>query len=327
MKCLTAGKNEEGVRLSRFVLQVTKDLPNGLLYKSFRKGRIKVNGRRAAPDSRLVTGDVVELYLNDEFFPQGPPSPTSSPITAGPLPTFSVVWEDASIAILYKPAGVLCHADEGGHATLLDAFTARLAATGEYDPAIENSFAPALCNRLDRGTEGLVIAAKTYAALRDMNELLREGSVSKRYLCITCGRPPQGLHEAFLSRDKTAKRVTVGPAQCEGAKPIATQVRIAQTCGRFALCEVELLTGRTHQIRAHLAYLGASLLGDGKYGDAALNRQLGLRRQALCAYKLSFAPVLPTQNSLAHLAGMQFTAEDAQLPQLWAKLCAAEQDT
>ena len=170
MKKFTAGANEDGVRLSRFVEGVTSGLPRSLLYKSFRNKRVKVNGRRAEPDARLAAGDVIELYINDEFFPEKP-APAAKP--ARRQPPVTVVYEDADIAVLYKPAHLLCHSDRTGDANLIDAFTAQLAAAGQYDPHAEQRFAPALCNRLDRGTEGLVIAAKNYAALLDMNEIIR----------------------------------------------------------------------------------------------------------------------------------------------------------
>ena len=178
MKSYTAGANEDGVRLSRFVQSVTANFPNSLLYKSFRNKRIKVNGKRAEPDTRLSAGDLIELYINDEFFPVGKPTAK----TAKPprrQPPVTVVYEDENFAVLYKPAHLLCHSDRTGDANLVDAFAAQLEAQGKYDPHAENRFAPALCNRLDRGTEGLVLAAKTYQALRDLNTIIRDDLMKK----------------------------------------------------------------------------------------------------------------------------------------------------
>ena len=191
MKKYTAGENENGVRLSRFVESVTKDLPRSLMYKSFRNKRIKVNGKRAEPDTRLATGDVIELYINDEFFPA---HPVQHKPAVRRQPPVTVIYEDASIAVLYKPAHLLCHSDRTGDPNLVDAFAAQLQAQGKYDPHAENRFAPAICNRLDRGTEGLVIAAKTYAALRDMNEIIRQDWMKKEYLTITVGAPAGSAH-------------------------------------------------------------------------------------------------------------------------------------
>ena len=178
MKSFTAGPNENGVRLSRFVEGVTKDMPRSMMYKAFRNKRIKVNGKRAEPDTRLSAGDLIELYINDEFFPVGKPTAK----TAKPprrQPPVTVVYEDENFAVLYKPAHLLCHSDRTGDANLVDAFTSYLEAKGEYDPHAEKRFAPALCNRLDRGTEGLVLAAKSYAALRDLNAIIRDDMMKK----------------------------------------------------------------------------------------------------------------------------------------------------
>ena len=192
MKSFTAGPNENGVRLSRFVEGVTRDMPRSMMYKAFRNKRIKVNGKRAEPDTRLNTGDLIELYINDEFFPVGKPAAK----TAKPprrQPPVTVVYEDENFAVLYKPAHLLCHSDRTGDANLVDAFAAYLEAKGEYDPHAEKRFAPALCNRLDRGTEGLVLAAKSYAALRDLNAIIRDDMMKKEYLTITVGGPLCGL--------------------------------------------------------------------------------------------------------------------------------------
>ena len=180
MKSFTAGPNENGVRLSRFVEGVTKDMPRSMMYKAFRNKRIKVNGKRAEPDTRLSAGDLIELYINDEFFPVG--KPTAKTAKPRRQPPVTVVYEDENFAVLYKPAHLLCHSDRTGDANLVDAFAAYLEAKGEYDPHAEKRFAPALCNRLDRGTEGLVLAAKSYAALRDLNAIIRDDMMKKEYL-------------------------------------------------------------------------------------------------------------------------------------------------
>ena len=178
MKSFTAGANENDVRLSRFVEGVTKDMPRSMMYKAFRNKRIKVNGKRAEPDTRLKTGDLIEMYINDEFFPPEGVKPKATPPRRQPPVT--VIYEDANFAVLYKPAHLLCHSDRTGDANLVDAFAAYLEAKGEYDPHAEQRFAPALCNRLDRGTEGLVLAAKSYTALRDLNAIIRDDLTEKR---------------------------------------------------------------------------------------------------------------------------------------------------
>lgn len=190
MKQYTATANDDGVRLSRFVQSVTRDLPTSLLYKSFRNKRIKVNGKKGAPEDRIQAGDLIELYINDEFFPpEGAKPAPKAPKKQPNQPKVTIIYEDENIAVLYKPTHLLCHSDRTGDANLVDAFTQYLAQKGEYDPHGENRFKPGICNRLDRGTEGLVIAAKSYAALRDMNEIIRTDLLKKEYYTITVGIP------------------------------------------------------------------------------------------------------------------------------------------
>lgn len=307
MKSFTAGSNEDGVRLSRFVQNVTTNFPNSLLYKSFRNKRIKVNGKKAVPEYRLTAGDVIELYINDEFF-----IPTQTVNKPLPLPrhqpTVDVIYEDERIAVLYKPAHLLCHSDRTGDANLVDAFTSYLIQKGEYQPQQEHHFSPALCNRLDRGTEGLVLAAKDYQALRDLNSIIREDLLQKEYLTITFGIPPQGKHIAYLRHEEKNNKVTVRSTPLEGFKQIITQVDILEKSGPFALCRIGLITGRTHQIRAHLSFLGAPVLGDIKYGNRKINQRTDTKTQALCAARLTFCQ-LPEENTLHYLSGKNIQLE------------------
>lgn len=311
MKRFIAGKNEEGARLSRFVQSVTTGLPVSLMYKSFRSKRIKVNGKKGAPDTRLCAGDIVELYLNDEFFAasSAPQPEPAAPQKRAPL---QIVYEDEQIAALYKPTHLLCHSDRTGDANLLDRWVAHLTETGEYDAAAEAAFTPALCNRLDRGTEGLVLAAKTYAALRDMNAIIHDGHIRKEYLCITVGIPPKGRHAAYLLHKEKHNRSVVRALPATGYHEILTDVSILKTKGPFALCRIGLLTGRTHQIRAHLAFLGAPVLGDEKYGNRKWNGRCGKKTQQLCAVRVAFESI-PQENTLCYLSGRVIELPDPKI--------------
>lgn len=321
MKRYEAGPNEAGMRLSRFIKKVTHNLPDSLMHKGFRNRRIKVNAQRALPEQRLNLGDIVELYINDEFFPETPKAAACNN-TVPPKADFDIIYEDDNIAILYKPAGLLSHSDAAGASNLLDSYIQVLISRKEFKPEDQHYFSPALCNRLDRGTEGLVLAAKQAAALRDANRLISKGAVRKIYRCICEGTPPEGIHTAFLVRDKSNKTVTVSGSPAPNAKEIVTGIRVVAKAEGFSLCQIDLLTGRTHQIRAHLAYLGTPLYGDRKYGLD--KKKPGYSRQALCAWQLSFASPLADAGELAYLSGKSFTVTDAQLPRQWDALLAGK---
>lgn len=318
MKRFVAGKNEAEVRLSRFVGSVTTGLPASLMYKSFRNKRIKVNGKKGAPDDRLREGDVIELYLNDEFFP-GNASQTARQPPRKKAPPLSIVYEDGNIAALYKPAHLLCHSDRTGDASLVEMFQKTLAQRGEYDAGAEATFSPALCNRLDRGTEGLVLAAKNYAALRDMNEIIRRGLLQKEYCCITAGIPPKGRHTAYLRHAEKNNKADVRAAEAPGYKQIITDISIRKIKGPLALCRIGLVTGRTHQIRAHLAFLGAPVLGDIKYGNRKWNERLGCKTQELCAVCVRFAQI-PAENTFSYLSGRTIALQDPEIEKRFAAL-------
>lgn len=202
-----------------------------------------------------------------------------------------------------------------------DAFASYLEAKGEYDPHAEKRFAPALCNRLDRGTEGLVLAAKSYAALRDLNAIIRDDMMKKEYLTITVGAPPQGRFVAWLQHSEKNNKVRIHARESEGYKQIITEVTVIRQAGPFALCRIGLITGRTHQIRAHLAYLGHPVLGDIKYGNHKMNERTGLKTQALCAQRLTFGRI-PEENTLHYLSGRVIKLNDPEIVKTYERLTA-----
>ena len=290
MRELTIGGNDAGQRLDKFLSKALKGLPQSLLYKSIRTKKIKVNRKRATPDQMLVVGDTLQLFLAEEFFEGG--TPRTSHSLASVRVNLDIVYEDEHILLVSKHPGMAVHeGEEGDGITLISQIHAYLYQKGEYDPAREQSFAPALCNRIDRNTAGIVICAKTAEALRVMDEKIRARQIKKYYLCVVHGTPKekQAVLHAYLARQEGERRVRVYDSHRAGSKEIATGYRVLKTKGDLSLLEVELFTGRTHQIRAHMAHMGHPLLGDGKYGVNRADRAKGYPYQALCSYKLTFA--------------------------------------
>ena len=306
MRELTIGKNDAGQRVDRFVSKAL--LPPALLQKYIRLKRIKVNGGRAQRDQRLREGDVLQLYINDEFFDK--PREDNLFLTLF-RPSLDIVYEDENLMLLNKRPGLVVHADETEKVnTLINHIQAYLYQKREWNPRWENAFTPALCNRIDRNTGGIVIAAKNAETLRIINQKIRDREIDKRYLCITVGtpRPPQGEVSCFLLKDEKKKQVAVYHRPVPGGKTAVTRYRTLETRQELSLLEVELLTGRTHQIRATMADLGCPLLGDGKYGDGQVNRRYGETRQALYSYRLTFD--FPTDAGLLnYLRGRSFQVE------------------
>lgn len=313
MKTFTIGANDAGQRLDKFLQKAVPRLPQSLLYKSLRIKRIKVNGKRAEISLRLQPGDRVDLYLNDEFFEaertaQGPLAFLQAP------PQLDIVYEDEQILLVDKKAGLCVHEDNDGTVdTLIHRIQHYLYDKGEYRPEQELSFAPALCNRIDRNTCGIVIAAKTAEALRILNEKIKAREVRKFYLCGAVGilTPREATLTAYLRKQEDSSTVEVFDHPAPEAKSIRTRYRVLATSAENSLVEVELLTGRTHQIRAHLAHVGHPLLGDGKYGLNRINRRYGVKTQLLYSYKLRF-DWQTDAGVLNHLKGREF-----RVKQVW----------
>lgn len=307
MKEITIGQNDAGQRLDRFLSKAVPLLPASLAQKYIRIKRIKCNGARAERDTRLKAGDVLQLYINDEFFDK--PREDNAYLTVA-APKLNIVYEDAHILLVDKRPGLAVHPHDGAEygRTLIDHIQAYLYQKREWSPRGENSFVPALCNRIDRNTGGIVIAAKTAEALRVMNQKIKDRELDKRYLAIVEGtpKPLRGSLKGFLFKDAKKNRVFVTDTPQPGAKTCQTNYITLCSSQGLSLVECELITGRTHQIRAQFAHAGHPLLGDGKYGK--LNKHFDRNYQALYSYKLTFQ-FTTDAGELSYLNGRSFQVE------------------
>ena len=307
MKELTIGTNDAGQRLDRFLAKAVPLLPASLAQKYIRLKRIKRNGARAQRDTRLEAGDRLQLYINDEFFDT--PREDNAYLTVA-TPKLNIVYEDENILLVDKRPGLAVHPHDGAEygRTLIDQIQAYLYQKHEWRPREENAFTPALCNRIDRNTGGIVIAAKTAEALRVMNQKIKDRELDKRYLAIVEGtpKPREGSLKGYLFKDAVKNRVFVTDGPKPGAKTCQTNYKVLDSRNGLSLVECELITGRTHQIRAQFAHAGHPLLGDGKYGK--LDKRFDRTYQALYSYKLTFL-FTTDAGSLSNLNGRSFQVE------------------
>lgn len=308
MKSFTIGKNDAGQRLDKFISKAVPDLPKSLMYKYIRLKRIKVNSKRAEISTKLLDGDVVDMYINDEFFCEK--EEKYDFLSASKK--LEIVYEDENIILLDKVVGLLSHPDETEYNdTLITRVKRYLYEKGEYNPKDENSFAPALVNRIDRNTGGIVIAAKNAEALRILNQKLKDREIEKYYLCVLHGtlKKKSDTLIGWMIKDEKKNKVRVYDTEVPGSKIMKTKYKVLDEKNGLTLAEVDLLTGRTHQIRAHFASVGHPLVGDGKYGTNALNKELGYKKQFLYSYKLIFNFTTDAE-SLNYLNGKCVTVKD-----------------
>lgn len=303
MRKFTIGPNDAGQRIDRFLSKAMPEMPLSAAQKGIRTRNIKLNGGRCRPEQRLTLGDELLVYVHKQGGPAN--RPFATPAKQGDL---NIVYQDKNIIVVNKPSGLPCQNEAGRplQDTLEGRLRAYLAETGEWAPKTENSFIPSLCHRIDRNTAGLVLGAKTAVASRIIAQKIRDGEITKRYLCVVHGHPnpPEGRLEDFLFKDAKRNFVMVKKTRERGAKTAIMDYRTVDIRGNLSLLECTLATGRTHQIRVQLASRGWPLLGDGKYG--ASDKARSGKGQALCAYKISFAFNTPA-GALQYLKGKDFS--------------------
>lgn len=308
MKSIEITKNDAGQRLDKFIQKLCPTLPSSLLYKYIRTKHIKVNRKKPEISTRLNVGDIVDLYVNDEFFTVLTPkydflnAPTK----------LDIVYEDENILLADKKQGVLVHPDENEYNdTLIGRIQHYLYDKGEYNPENENSFKPALANRIDRNTGGIVIAAKNAEALRILCDKIKDREIDKQYLAVVHGTPKKKTDTltAYLEKNQSKNKVYLSKEKKEGYLEIRTKYTVIDTKDNLTLLKIDLLTGRTHQIRAHMSSIGHPLLGDGKYGKLQADKKLGFNKQALYSYRLTFN-FKEDAGILSYLNGKTFTAKE-----------------
>ncbi len=311
LKEIVLNKNDAGQRIDKLLTKLLPSLPQSMLYKSLRKKCIKVNGKHIKDGAFKVSeGDVLTLYLNDEFFETPNPDTAFMSIT----PRLDIIYEDENILLADKKQGVCVHADENGSTdTLIEHIKSYLYRKGEFRPEDENTFTPALCNRIDRNTGGIVIAAKNAESLRILNEKIKNRELEKKYLCLVFGHldKKSGRLCGYIFKDEKKKQVFVYDTPQKGAKSYSTKYKVLEEYPGYSLVEAELETGRTHQIRAGFAAIGHPLLGDGKYGTNEINRKFPYKGQALYSYKLKFTFVSGS-GILEYLNGREFCIENVE---------------
>lgn len=280
-------QNDSGQRIDKFITKALPDLPKSMMFKLFRKKDIKLNNKHCDISAILQEGDNVKIYVKDEFLKNN----IDLSFLNADYP-IDIIYEDDNILIADKPTELSVHADDtDNHDNMINRILCYLYKNNMYSPYNEASFVPALCNRLDKNTCGIVIAGKNASAVRELNKAIKENRATKKYRCITVNSFPDisGTLTAYHKKMPKGNIVKISDTEIEGYKKIVTKYQVIKKINGLTLAEIELVTGRTHQIRAHLAHINAHILGDGKYGIISENQKYKCFIQALCAYSISFS--------------------------------------
>lgn len=313
MKLITVHKQEEGQRLVKLLGAYLKEAPNSFFYKMLRKKNITLNGKKADGTEKLKCGDEIRLFLSDETYEKF--AGKVQPKEKFPMAKLNIVYEDSNVIFINKPAGMLSQKSVPSDVSLNEYLLGYLEKSGQWKQEESKAFRPSVCNRLDRNTSGLVICGKSMAGLQQMAALLKDRSLHKYYLCLVKGVMTESQHlEGYLLKDENSNQVKIFQKETEGAAHIITEYEPLYTDGEATLLKVTLVTGKSHQIRAHLSSIGHPIIGDPKYGDRKVNAFFrethGIKNQMLHAWKLTFPELA---EPLDNLSEKSFEAEPAGL--------------
>lgn len=313
MKLITVHKQEEGQRLVKLLGAYLKEAPNSFFYKMLRKKNITLNGKKADGTEKLKCGDEIQLFLSDETYEKF--AGKVQPKEKFPMAKLNIVYEDSNVIFINKPAGMLSQKSVPSDVSLNEYLLGYLEKSGQWKQEESKAFRPSVCNRLDRNTSGLVICGKSMAGLQQMAALLKDRSLHKYYLCLVKGVMTESQHlEGYLLKDENSNQVKIFQKETEGAAHIITEYEPLYTEGETTLLKVTLVTGKSHQIRAHLSSIGHPIIGDPKYGERKVNAFFrethGIKNQMLHAWKLTFPELA---EPLDNLSEKSFEAEPAGL--------------
>ena len=312
MREIYISDNEANQRLDKFLAKLLNEAPKSFYYKMLRKKNIVLNGKKADGNEKLKQGDCVRLYLSEETLAKF----SSAKEVVRPKGSLEILYEDKNVVFLNKPAGLLSQKAQKGDVSVVDYLITYLLDSHAISKEELKLFSPSVCNRLDRNTSGIVAAGKSLTGLQTLSQWFRDRSVGKYYRCLVKGNLSEKQRICgYLRKNHHTNQVSVTDDPTEGSVKIETEYEPIARGKETTLLEVHLITGKTHQIRAHLSQIGHPILGDPKYGDLKLNKTLHLQKQLLHAYRLELPK---TTGALSEIAGKTVIAP---LPEHFKKVC------
>lgn len=320
MQELHVTANEAGQRLDKLLAKFLNQAPKSFLYKMMRKKNIVLNGKKCTGNEKLKQGDSIKLFFSDETIEKFSAGTYATP-KKEKINMLPIIYEDEQVLLMNKPVGVLSQKAKDSDVSAVEILINYLIETNQLSKEQFRTFHPSICNRLDRNTSGILVAGKTLPALQEMNRFFKERTIAKYYRCLVKGRviKNEDYIKGYLVKDQKTNKVSITKKKTEEGVPIETEYCVIQSNDEVSLLEVHLITGKTHQIRAHLASIGHPIIGDYKYGDKQINemyrQEYGLKSQLLHAYRLEMPS---SDGSLAYLNDKKFVAE---LPDKFIKIC------